>query len=105
MVGRVSGLQKEGQCRQRKQCSDRRLHNPRNSPATSATINGSKASPLRATAPGYGADRDLWLPEHCLIARDDDIAHHGELAPAAQGEPVHSSDHLHHVVATATNRQ
>ena len=47
---------------------------------------------LSAARAGYGADDDLGLAELGLLARQDDVAHHGELAAAAEREAVHGGD-------------
>ncbi len=48
--------------------------------------------PLRAAGPGHDPDPDLRLAELGVVAGDDEVARHGQLAAAAQGVAAHGGD-------------
>ena len=48
---------------------------------------------LAAAHAGHHAELDLGLAELGGVGRDDEIAHHGELAAPAQGKARNSGDH------------
>jgi hypothetical protein len=48
---------------------------------------------LRAAGAGHDADLDLGLAEARLVGGEDEVAHHRQLAAAAEGEAVHRGDH------------
>lgn len=48
--------------------------------------------PLASTGPGDGAELDLRLPKVGALGAVEDVAHHGQLAPAAQGVTGHGGN-------------
>ena len=57
--------------------------------------------PLRAARAGDDAQLDLGLAEFCVVGCNDEIAHHRQLAAAAEREAAHGCDHR---FANAANR-